>query len=371
MKILIAGDFAPRCRVSQLIERKEYKSIFGNIRDFIIEENDYSIVNLESPIVLGNAKPIRKTGPNLKAPIEVLDAITYAGFNGVTLANNHFYDYGEVGVNDTIKSCISKHVDFVGGGSSIEKARKILYKNIANKKVAFVNFCENEWSIASDKNGGSAPLKLVDNYYDIVDAKKNADYVIVIVHGGKEYYQLPLPRMQKTYRFFVDIGADFVVNHHQHCFSGYEKYNGKYIFYGLGNFCFDADNKRNGMWNEGFLLQLIIEDSISFKLIPYIQCNNIPQIEPMQDKKRDAFFHFIEELNTIISDEGKLEHEFFSLVNENNRMLNFLEPYDNRILMALRSRHMLPSFLTRRKKDLILNLFRCETHRDVLLNLLK
>lgn len=43
--------------------------------------------------------------------------------------------------------------------------------------------------------------------------------------------------MQEIYRFFVDIGADAVINHHQHCYSGYEVYKEKPIFYGLGNFC--------------------------------------------------------------------------------------------------------------------------------------
>lgn len=52
------------------------------------------------------------------------------------------------------------------------------------------------------------------------------------MHGGHEHYQLPSLRMQETYRFFIDAGADVVVNHHQHCFSGYEIYNNKYIFMG-------------------------------------------------------------------------------------------------------------------------------------------
>ena len=52
----------------------------------------------------------------------------------------------------------------------------------------------------------------------------------------------------------MDIGADVVVNCHQHCFSGCEIYNGKHIFYGLGNFFFDWPERRNGMWNKGYML---------------------------------------------------------------------------------------------------------------------
>ena len=98
--------------------------------------------------------------------------------------------------------------------------------------------------------------------------------MLVIVHVGPEHYQLLIPRMKEMYRFFIDVGADVVVNHHQHCFSGYEIYKEKPIFYGLGNFCFDWIGKRNGMWNEGLLLSLTLDlnHKRQFVLIPYRQC---------------------------------------------------------------------------------------------------
>ena len=54
--------------------------------------------------------------------------------------------------------------------------------------------------------------------------------MFLILHGGIEHYQLPSPRMKKWYRHIIDLGASAIVNHHQHCFSGYELYNGKPIF---------------------------------------------------------------------------------------------------------------------------------------------
>lgn len=371
MEILIAGDFhggGKQSRVRSFIEQEDYKSLFEQVKQ-ITDCVDYSIVNFESPIVNGDAEPIKKTGPNLQSIDKAMDAVVYAGFNCVTLANNHFFDYGEKGVNDTIAVCREKCVDFVGGGKNLEQARKILYKEIKGKKIAFVNFCENEWSIATDITGGSAPLDVVNNYYDISEAKKQSDYVIVIVHGGKEHYQLPTPRMQKDYRFFVDAGADVVINHHQHCYSGYEQYNDKYIFYGLGNFCFES-TLRNSIWNEGYMLKLKFEDIISFELIPYVQCDDKAGVFLMQGDKGKKFFDNIDALNLIISDKLKLENHYANVVNKDKNMLNYLEPYNNRYLFSLRIRGLLPSFLNAKKKRLILNLFRCETHRDVLFRLL-
>jgi poly-gamma-glutamate capsule biosynthesis protein CapA/YwtB (metallophosphatase superfamily) len=76
-------------------------------------------------------------------------------------------------------------------------------------------------------------MDIIDNANQIKEAKATHDKVIVIVHGGHEYYNLPSPRMQKQYRFYADQGADFVVGHHTHCISGYEVYNGVPIYYSL------------------------------------------------------------------------------------------------------------------------------------------
>ena len=132
----------------------------------------------------------------------------------------------------------------------------ILYKEIGDKKLAVINCCEHEFSIATETTAGSNPLNPISQYYAIKEAKEKADYVLVIVHGGHEHYQLPSTRMQETYRFFIDVGADAVVNHHQHCYSGYEYYNGKPIMYGLGNFCFDEGLKKTKQWHEGYIVEI-------------------------------------------------------------------------------------------------------------------
>ena len=157
---------------------------------------------------------------------------------------------------DTLMYLNDKQADFVGGGNSLRQASETLYKSIDGHTLAVINCCEHEFSIATETSSGANPLNPIQQYYKIQEARKNADYVLVIVHGGHEHYQLPSPRMKETYRFFVDAGADAVVNHHQHCYSGYEVYNGKPIFYGIGNFLFDREGVRNSIWNEGDMVLL-------------------------------------------------------------------------------------------------------------------
>lgn len=369
MKILIAGDFVPRFRIQKMTESCDY-SFFEEVKEYTAK-SDYSIINLEAPIVKGVCDPIVKTGPNLKCSPYTMEAIKYAGFNCVTLANNHFYDYGNRGVVDTIDSCKSSEIDYVGGGVNLAAAEDILYRKVANKTLAVINFCENEWSIASETDGGSAPLNLIHNVRNIQKAKKTADYVLVIIHGGTEQYQLPSPRMKETYRFLVDQGADAVVNHHQHCYSGYEVYKEKPIFYGLGNFCFDKNDPNDNLWNEGYLVQIdFSEEKINFTVLPYIQCSKSANVSFLAEKS--AFEESIDNLNKIIADEHKLQ-DYFAEMAISKSYLQILEPYNcnNKILRILKAKGILPSFLSREKKNLILNVFRCEAHKDVIFKLLQ
>lgn len=288
----------------------------------------------------------------------------YAGFNIATLAHNHFYDYGNSGVVDTLDSCRENNIEVVGEGVNLEEPSCTFYKDLKGVRFAFINCCEHEFSIATDKTGGSNPLNPIKQFYAIEEAKKNADRVIVIVHGGHEHYQLPSPRMKETYRFFVDAGADVVINHHQHCYSGYEVYNDKPIFYGLGNFCFDNLKSRNSIWNEDYMLVISFEQNhIGYELIPYTQCNETPSVELV--KNRSDFDKSIEKLNGIIQDTMELKKQVDEYCRSTTvRMLIMHQPYENRILNKLYCMHLLPSLVSKKRFLYLLNYIDCESHHD-------
>ena len=366
MRVLIAGDFVPRRRTAAQIEKGDYCCL-DEVKP-IIQAVDYAIVNFESPVVMREAKPIEKTGPSLRCTEKAMECVAQAGFNCVTLANNHFRDYGQVGVEDTLKVCKKYKVDYVGGGKDIEEAERILYKEIKGQRIAIINFCENEWSIASEKYGGSAPLNLVKNYYFIQEAKKNADFVLIIIHGGVELYNFPSPRMKETYRFFVDSGADAVVNHHQHCYSGYEVYKDKPVFYGLGNFCFDkVQAKEDKLREEGYMVEISFDKQIGFSLIPYSQCSeSAPSVVLTHDTS--SFEMKMQQLNEIIKDDALLKRNF-----EKHALSGFvtakeiLSPYSSSFFKRLYSKGFLPSFVTKKRLNKMLANIQCESHKDILL----
>lgn len=373
MKLLIAGDFCPNQRVKSLILEDNYLPVFEEISP-LIAESDYNLLNLECPVFdENNVVKEKKHGPCLGFKTKTVDVIKNIGFNCVTLANNHFRDYGDLGVNSTI-AILDKHgIDHVGGGRNLYEARKILYKNINNIIVAFINVCEHEFSIASDINGGSNPLSTIGVYYDIQEAKKITSNIIILVHGGHEQYQLPSPRMKQLYHFFIDCGARIVINNHQHCFSGYEEYNKGLIFYAIGDFCFDFV-KQDIISYYGYLIQLEFthNDKISYKLFPYTECLGEPKIRLLKDKVQIDFEKKLEALNAIISSDKLLKENFDKYAIKNISVLRYLmAPYSNRIMRKLCSMGLLPAFMSERRMLHLLNYVECESLRDVLFKSLK
>lgn len=379
-KIIIAGDLCLQHRTAGMSLEQLY-ACHQCVCD-VINQVDYAVLNLESAVTNSTSvAPIIKAGIPLKSDNRILDLVQFMGFQCVTLANNHFADYGGVVVRESLSLLDERQIDHVGAGMDALDAQKVLYKQIKNKTFAFINACEHEFTIADANQPGCNALNPISQYYAIQGARKSADYVIVIIHGGHEEYQLPSPRMQETYRFFIDAGADVVVNHHQHCYSGYEIYQGKPIFYGLGNFSFDEDGLRHQSWNEGFLLNLDFDDDIQFNLIPYIQGDDNPGIYWMSDSQKYGFENKIKELNAIIASPKALQDAFVDMANAHvQEYLSPLRPYQDRCLLRLFRHHLLPKhwkcrllpeYLTAQRKLFLKSYFQCEAHADIMNKLLK
>ncbi len=371
VKILIAGDtHLGGGRVKYLALSNSKEELFGSFLNRIQDAN-LSITNLESPLI-DNGTPTPKIGPNLKSPVKTLPVLKNAGFNLLTLANNHIMDFGEEGLKSTLEVCVDAGIDTVGAGNSLNEARQPLICKIHGVNIGVINIAENEFGTTKDEVSGASPLNPVQNYYWIKETCKTVDYLIVIAHGGHEHYPLPSPRMKETYRFFVDAGASVVVGHHPHCYSGYEVYKEAPIFYSLGNFLFDDGDVTHSGWNEGFMVELLIGERLSFDVIPYIQNSERAGLRALQDNESAQFSKNIAELSAIILNDKKLEKRFEEFCESSRNLYSaFIEPYSLRYLHALRNRNLFPSLLSKRKKRLLQNLTRCEAHRDVLQKILK
>lgn len=370
MKILICGDFTTENRGLEAVEKN--KALSPSILS-IIKKYDDVIVNLEAPIASADAKSIAKMGPHLKTQSKTAAYLKSCGINIVTLANNHFYDYGEDGVKMTMETLTLHDMMTVGGGRNEKEKTNPLFVDDLDDNICVLNYCESEFSVNHDM--GSNCLDSIKVFYDIRDAISKCSFIVVIVHGGHEGYNLPSPRMKQLYRFIIDCGANVVINHHQHCYSGYESYHNGLIFYGLGNFFFDSLFKSVGKgWNEGYMVGIDVKRGVltNYTIYPYYQCkDDVVETRLMQDKEYSYFFKNLDYINIIIDNDEKLQEAFDIFCKKRKRMdMVCFTPYSNRIFQYLYRKRILPSLISRKKRMQLLNKFRCESHRDVCIHLL-
>lgn len=371
VKVLITGDFCPINSTATFSENGQCENIYNDFLP-VLKDADYRITNLECPLYDGNHSA-DKYGPSLKASTLAVRSLKFAQFDMVTMANNHIMDFGTEGLNSTLKILNENFITTVGIGKTIGEARLPQIIDLKNLKIAIFNFAENEFSNTTGDYPGANPLSLASNFSDIKKYRKHVDKVIVIVHGGNENYELPSPLFKETLRFFADAGADAVIAHHTHRISGYEIYNGAPIFYGLGNFIFDK-NRSDLNWTRGIAVKLLIsEDSeISFEIVSFSQNRNDTYGVNLLSHKDDAAVQkTMQEFNKIIADDLLLQKSFEKFVSlKTKQYSHFLEPYENRILHGLFGKKIIPSLYSKRKKMLLLNLIRCESHRDVIIKIL-
>jgi hypothetical protein len=367
--ILITGDFCPVNRTGELFRENKAVSLLNDFQH-IVNKAGLAITNLECPLTQFGTG-INKIGPLMRAPESTAKVLLEWGFGVVTLANNHIMDFGQEGLASTIKACTDSGIEHVGAGLEYNDARKILYIKVGKYIWAVLNFSENEFSTTSGKDPGANPLDPIENYRDIVAAKSASDYVLVIVHGGHEMYNLPSPRIKNTLHFYAEAGASAVIQHHAHCYSGYEIYKGVPIFYGLGNFVFDIPSKSNSIWNYGYAVELTPGSELLYRIIPYEQSNGQPGVKLLNENQREGFLANLKALNIIIDDDCQLNQQFENHCRNVGKMYRaFLEPHSVNVLHSLRHRRLFPSLLGRRKRTLYLNLFRCESHREIVIKLL-
>jgi len=370
-KILFAGDF---------VITDEFKN--NNLIDEsvmqLFEEADYRIVNLEAPITPDDpSNKIIKTGPHLRSSVDTTAPyLKQLKINAVTLANNHILDYGEVGLEDTLEFCKENGIQTVGAGKDFAKSTKPLRKEIDGKIFSFINFAENEWASAMCNTGGAHPMDIIDNANLVKFEKEEVDIVIVIIHGGHEYYHYPSPRMKKQYRFYAEMGADIIIGHHTHCIGGYEVYKETPIFYSLGNFLFtkhsDFDN-----WYKGLVVKIEISKTheISFDLIPSKQRKEDFYLETQTGIEKKMTFIDVDNINKTILVDSLLREKWDEFIKERNNLyimsISPLNRYKYKLIKAIiyKSGIYKKIFNIEYTKRL-LNAIRCESHKDAICNIL-
>lgn len=248
VNILAFGDMMLGRYVRVLMDKNGMDYPFKNLpqgSDFF-KGADIVFGNLEGPIK-GKGK---KGGTSMVFAfgVDVAPIIKNAGFNLLSIANNHAVDQGWDGRDSTIKALDDEGLNWCGHPSEAAK-ESVYYGTYHDKKIAFV--CFQDITFKLDMEKANALIK---------EVRPNVDLLIVSIHWGLEYKNTANWELQvdKGHQF-IDAGADFIIGHHPHVVENFEVYNGKFIFYSLGNFVFDQ------YWSQNTQKELAINISLDKK----------------------------------------------------------------------------------------------------------
>ena len=209
-----------------------------------LKASDYVIANLESPISEQEISSNRQL--NHRSPA---GAGRYLADNNIrvwNLANNHITDCGDEGLLDTLYYAEKNSCQTIGAGKNLHEASEAII--LGDKiKVGVLSVARPWGFLKSNENKPGAFTWEKKELFTkkIAELRRKADYIVVVVHGGDEFCNIPMPYIRDRYIDFLNIGADIIVAHHPHVVQNYEMIGNKVIFYSLGNFIFDTDNQRD------------------------------------------------------------------------------------------------------------------------------
>lgn len=245
------------------IEKEGAKYIFQHVRE-ILNEADITFGNLEEVLSKKNLNEKDIKSVRLRGMPESVEGLTYAGFNVLSLANNHAMEHGKEALLDTMNILRTNGIAYVGPEDVVLSIRGI--------KVAFLAYCLLDEPGTCCK---AEPSEIIENVRKV---KSKADTVIVSLHWGYEFIQKPSTYQVRLAHEIIDSGASVILGHHPHVLQGIEMYNGGLIAYSLGSLVCDLWQEKI---RESVILKCeILKNSVTIKeLIPvFINKNYQPEI---------------------------------------------------------------------------------------------
>lgn len=207
---------------------------------------DIAFGNLETPVSDRRGKPHPAKEYRFVTRPRHIAGLADAGFDLLSVANNHTGDFGPEVFLDTLAHVEKLKIKTVGGGRTNAAARAPALFHVRGTTVAFLAYSHThpmEFHAGAKKPGTAFPTE-AGVAADVAAARKTADRVIVSIHWGKEYQSTPTDSQRALARAAAAAGADAVVGHHPHTYQGVEAIDGVPVVYSLGNFAFGTRNPK-------------------------------------------------------------------------------------------------------------------------------
>ena len=210
-------------------------SIYGDVKD-LFADCDVVLGNLECTLPgVGETVP---TEPRVIATPELVRTVKPAGFNVLTLANNHAFDCLAAGFHHVRGLLDELGIAHFGAGDNLEEASRPAVLEANGIRIAFLAAVGRRTGaahVATTDHWGVAPMDVDRLADDIRRLRDEVHHVILSLHWGEERFLIPSPEQVEQAHRLADAGASMIIGHHPHVIQGMEVYRGVPIIYSLGN----------------------------------------------------------------------------------------------------------------------------------------
>lgn len=270
IKMTFAGDILLDGFVGDQIAKYGVNFPFAKVAP-VLKKADIAFANLETPVSI-RGKAAEKTFAFRSKPA-ALGGLTYAGIDGVSVANNHILDYGTDAMLDTLVHLDRQKIGYTGAGKNIEEAFKPYTKTVNGTKIAILGvsrvLSNSTWYAGKGKPGAASAYTPEPLLSAIEKSAKDNDYTIVYLHWNEEFKDYPEKYARIMAKQLIDSGADIILGAHSHTLMGVEFYKHKPIYYSLGNFVFNRSTRGGEKTLNSMLVNFEINDAkVTSKITP-------------------------------------------------------------------------------------------------------
>lgn len=235
-----------------------------------------------------------------------VSVLTDLGVDVAGLANNHVLDFGHDALLDTFTTLTDAGIEYTGAGNSLSDASKLVVKEVNGKKIGFLAASRvipvASWNVENSQPGVFICYDTTALCNAISEARSQVDYLFVCVHWGTEHTDVLTDYQKPNAHAYIDAGADGVIGAHSHCLQGIEYYNGKPIFYSLGNFIF------NETIDSTMAVKFTIssDDQVLVKLLPATASGATTSLA--SEEKATSIYNYLQGISptVIIGSDGTL-----------------------------------------------------------------
>ncbi|MCR5590392.1 MAG: CapA family protein [Lachnospiraceae bacterium] len=303
-KLVFTGDVEISTSVQAKYDAGGVNGVVSDRLLSILHDADITMINHEFCFSLRGEKNPEKQF-TFRVDPSYVSLLTDMGIDIAGLANNHVLDYGKTALQDTFTTLEEADIDYTGAGNSLEEASKLVIKSCPDgRKIGFLASSHVipsvDWNVMNSQPGEFCFYDEAELLQAIGNAKQEVDFLFVMVHWGIERtLELTDYQINDAHRF-IDAGADAVIGMHSHCLQPVEIYQGKPVFYSLGNFIF---NKSIGSGGGGCVEVTISGNSAPrYRIIPTSAANAMTDID-------EAGFDYVERIShgILVDPEGYIE----------------------------------------------------------------